>query len=231
MKKSNAGVGVGIALGALAVSAAAFAGWKHKQNKANLLEGPEEIETSCEVMDGEGNVAYTAHSSQITDESRNLIIEYPQIEGFEDELLMNTINSVIRESVIPWTANPYINTKLSYKITKATTEILSVRFEGVTDIQAMSEDEKINTSVNIDMITGKRIDYNDLIHDVEAHSELINQKAEEEEKILFQGEGLKFYMVNDGTMYYYMPLDDSSSEFVEIFVSDDEQSLMMNYYS
>lgn len=221
-----------VLIGVLALSTALFVGCTPKTTEptdtdttVTAPEGTEDTDATIEIESGR----YTVVDKEYEEEERDIFILYPQIEGLADEEKMASINSTIEEFVLSWTDEPYLNTFVMYEAKRQDEDYFSFSLTGATEIQDMGDGVVIQHSMNIDMKSGEVISYDNFVADKAALVELVNQKAAEVGQPLFEGEGMRFYIVDGGVTFFYMPMDDSAKSFVEIFLSNDELEGIVNW--
>ncbi|MEG0775446.1 hypothetical protein [Clostridium sp.] len=163
----------------------------------------------------------------------NTKIFYPQISEYPGELLMDYMNQNLRKIVdIYGKEEMYQNISIDYKITKMNNDILSVLFKGSGKI---SDGREINIqkSVNLDIKTSNKIEFHNLIKSDQtsktAVMEILKEKSKEvgiknEEEL----EGINVYFEGENVVFFYMPADDSATNFVEISVPIKEIESFIN---
>lgn len=163
----------------------------------------------------------------------NTKIFYPQISGYPGELLMDYMNQNLRKIVdIYGKEEMYQNISIDYNITKMNKDILSVLFKGSGKI---SDGREINIqkSVNLDIKTSNKIEFHNLIKSEQtskpAVMEILKKKAKgiglkNEEEL----EGINVYFEGENVVFFYMPADDSATNFVEISVPIKEIESFIN---
>lgn len=155
---------------------------------------------------------------------------YPQMEGFRGELLQDYINQSLMRVAEKYTnKEEYSNVKIDYTVTRNDEKILSVLFKGTADLENIGiYDINILESVNLDIEKStNEIDYYNLIQDSEeAQNEVISKlnevALEMGLKEGFEAEGVRIYFEADDIVFFYMPLDDSAKDFVQLHVPENE---------
>lgn len=161
------------------------------------------------------------------EQDRHIKISYPQISGFKGELLQDYMNQSLREPVeFLTTGNSYNDLELDYRVTLKTQEMLSVILIGTGQLEGGRKFNYLD-SVNLDLKTSNEITFENFIKDDptsrDAFAKLLDLKAKEAgypEGADY--EGLRLFFRPDEVVFYYMPLDDSAKEFVQISVPNVE---------
>ena len=160
---------------------------------------------------------------------------YPQVEVYGGELLKGYINQSLKRVTDMYTKNPeYTNVKIDYTVTRNDEEILSVLFTGTADMKTTGKNINIMDSVNIDIAKStNEITYNNLIKDTpearEAVWNILDSAARKKGiKGGLEAEGIRIYFKDDDIVFYYMPLDDSAEEFVELSIPESEIKEYLN---
>ncbi|RKD21608.1 hypothetical protein SAMN02745883_01015 [Caminicella sporogenes DSM 14501] len=166
---------------------------------------------------------YSINKETFKDESRNITIYYPQIKEYSGELVMDNINQSLRKIVDTYGKDKtYTDVSIDYEITKSSNDILSVLFKGkgkLTDIGEVN----IMQSVNLDVHSSNEINYENFVKDDEAVRKILDKKAKEQGlKDGVEAEGIRVYFKDSDVVFYYMPLDDSAKEFIEVSVPYEE---------
>ncbi|SHH41749.1 hypothetical protein SAMN02745135_00738 [Caloranaerobacter azorensis DSM 13643] len=165
---------------------------------------------------------YSIDKELFKDKSRNIAIYYPQIKNYSEKL-MNNMNKSLQEIVnIYGNDKTYTDISIDYKITKSSNDILSVLFKGKGKLSDIGE-INIMQSINLDMASSNEMNYENLIKDKEAVMKILNEKAKKQGlKDGIEAEGIRIYFKDSNVVFYYMPLDDSAKEFIEITVPYEE---------
>ncbi|CAH2214114.1 hypothetical protein [Tepidibacter aestuarii] len=159
---------------------------------------------------------------------KNTKIFYPQIKGYPGELLMDYMNqSLIKTADLYGNEDPYTDVQIDYEITKMDNNILSVLFIGTGKIQGHG-DINIKHSVNLDIKTSNEINYNNLVKDNDGVIKILNEKAKEKGLESVEAEGIRVYFEEENVVFYYMPLDDSAKEFIELSIPMNELEGLLN---
>lgn len=155
-------------------------------------------------------------------------IFYPQIKNYPGELLMDYANqSLKRTANIYGSEDLYTDVNIGYEITKMDGNILSVLFKGTGKI-INHGDIKIQHSINLDMASSlNEITYDNYIKEDEASQKEVKKILDEKakEKGIERGieaEGIRLYFKGEDVIFYYMPLDDATKEFIELSVPVEE---------
>lgn len=82
----------------------------------------------------------------------------PQIDGMNDTALQDTINNILKMSIIP----PGASLKGDFEVTFYNSKILGIHFQGVTSAPEGSQPSNIDKAVHIDLTTGKIYELEDL---------------------------------------------------------------------
>ena len=111
---------------------------------------------------------------------------------------------------------------------------MSVLFTGTADMKTTGKNINIMDSVNIDIAKStNEITYNNLIKDTpearEAVWNILDSAARKKGiKGGLEAEGIRIYFKDDDIVFYYMPLDDSAEEFVELSIPESEIKEYLN---
>ncbi|WXR62479.1 hypothetical protein WG909_04355 [Peptostreptococcaceae bacterium AGR-M142] len=213
-----------------------------KQNESN-----NDLKDKTNVVEVQNNVSidYSIEEQVYKDENKNIVIKYPLIKGLKGELTMDYINQSLSNAVSIYKnkindsvnsqkdikselEDGYFDTNIDYKITRQDNEILSVVYSGEGKIryQGLNEDFEANilSSKNIDIATATEIEFSNYIKEdkLDEVKSILDQKAKKKGLNGFEAEGVRIYFKTDSVVFYYMPLDDSVKEFVELEVSNEE---------
>lgn len=174
-----------------------------------------------------GDMTSTDASYEVTREvykceGANILIYYPLVEGFRGELLMDYMNqSLAKITEMYGNTETYENVMISYVVTRMDDEILSVVFTGTADIKNFKT-INVQQSVNLDMTTSNEINYSNFVKDDVAVRAILDEKAKEEGLMGLEAEGIRLFFLDGEVIFYYMPLDDMATEFINLKVSMDE---------
>lgn len=170
------------------------------------------------VPDGYGLV-----TNVYEDAEGRIKIIYPQISGFQGALLQEYMNQSLRKPVDALKGDSfYTELTVDYKITRKDREILSVIFTGTGKLDSGREFNYFK-SVNLDLKTSNEITFDNFFKEDpearEAVSERLDQKAREAGfSAGAEYEGLRIYFKSGEVVFFYMPLDDSAKNFIQISV-------------
>ncbi len=174
------------------------------------------------------SLSYDITKEVLEGEDKNTKIFYPQIKDYQGELLMDYMNQSLRKTAdLYGNEDPYTDVQIDYEITKMDNDILSVLFKGTGKIEGHG-DINIKHSVNLDMKSSNEIDYNNLVKNNEELMKILNEKAKEKGLEGVEAEGIRVYFEEENIVFYYMPLDDSAKEFIELSVPMNELKGLLN---
>jgi hypothetical protein len=97
---------------------------------------------------------------------KNVIINYPQINGLSDINKQSTINKLIKDEAQAYISNGVednLNLEIDYKITLANANVLSIQYSGLANLEQAAHPSHVFYTTNIDMNNGKIIKLNDLL--------------------------------------------------------------------
>jgi hypothetical protein len=163
----------------------------------------------------------------------NITIEYPQLSGFQGELLMGYMNQSLKKVVEKYSGSDYTNVVIDYVVTRQDDTVLSVLFKGTGELKNVGS-ISIMESVNLDIgKTTNEIKYDNLIKNSdEARSFLKNKLNQAAEQKGIQGglnaEGIRIYFTSTDVVFFYMLPDDNAKEFVELKISKTELEPYLN---
>lgn len=217
-----------ILVSALLISSITFVGCDVKEepigNKDEIKkEQPAGNEQEAEKKEDSSDLNYETTKKVLEVAEKNINIEYPQVQNYPGELLMDYMNqSLMKITDIYGNEDQYTDVQIDYEITKMDENILSVLFRGTGKIKDFGE-INIKYSINLDMASSSNeIAYNNLIKDDEQSKEkvnkILNQKAKDKGLKGLEAEGIRIYFKGENVVFYYMPLDDSAKEFIELSV-------------
>ncbi len=166
--------------------------------------------------DVEEKASYVIGEGRFENAIKNNIVFYPTMNDFRGELLQDYMNqSLIKIVEIYGTSDYYSDVDIKFEITNMDDKILSVVYKGTAHLQG-GKQINIMHSMNLDVAySSNEINYGNLVKDDYAIRALLTEKAKEM-NIIFEAEGIRVYFKDDEIVFYYMPLDDSAIEFVEI---------------
>lgn len=152
-------------------------------------------------------------------------IEYPQMNGLKGELIQDYINQSLASIVSTYGADDYAEASIRYTVKLQSDEVLSVLYEGTVIPSGLDKTVSIFQSVNVDIKSSNEITVDNFITDPEGLKKLL----ESQQKTNLEYEGLHFYFENDSIIFYYMPLDDSETEFVKISVKREQLDSLVQW--
>lgn len=199
------------------------AGETQQEQPADNQEDDKKEETEKESQSL--NYEVTKEALEIAD--KNIKIFYPQVKDYSGELVMEYMNQNLKKIVDTYGNNDsYTDMEIDYEITKMDENILSVLFRGTGKMEGIGEIE-ITQSMNLDMASsGNEITYDNFIKDDEEAKEEVKNILDEKAKAIglkgLEAEGIRIYFNEENVVFYYMPLDDSAKEFVELSVPMEE---------
>ncbi|WFD11592.1 hypothetical protein [Tepidibacter hydrothermalis] len=174
------------------------------------------------------SLSYDTTKEVLEVKDKNTKVFYPQIKDYPGELLMDYINQSLKKTADLYAnEDPYTDVKVDYEITKMDNDILSVLFKGTGKIEGHGE-INIKHSVNIDMKSSNEINYNNLVKDNDGLMKMLNKKAKEKGLESVEAEGIRVYFEEENVVFYYMPLDDSAKEFIELSIPMNELKGLLN---
>lgn len=181
------------------------------------------------------NLSYAITKKVVLSKDKDSIIFYPQMQNYRGELFMSYMNQSLKKITnIYLNSEVYTNVELDYEIKKKDEKILSILFTGTAKVLGTKE-INIKQSVNLDIKSTNEITYFNLIKDDKESKEnvlkILNNKAKAQG--LHNGieaEGIRIYFEGDNVIFYYMPLDDSAKEFVEVIVPFKEMQKYASTY-
>lgn len=186
----------------------------------------EKLNSGSEIADEDLN--YDVIREVHEDKEANIFIAYPQIANFPGELLMDYINQPLGRIALSYgSPEAYENVNIDYEITRMDNDVLSVLFKGTADMKGFRTVD-VTQSVNIDMATSNEISYHNLVKDDQAVRLVLDEKAKEQGLNGLEAEGIRVYFTEDAVVFYYMPLDDSATEFINLEVSMAELEGLIN---
>jgi hypothetical protein len=166
-------------------------------------------------------------------QDNNSKIYYPQVSGYKGQLLMDYMNQSLKKVIDRYgKGETYKDVSIDYKITKMDRDILSIAFKGTGKISGGKE-INILQSVNLDIKTSNLIEFNNLVKaDQESGTEvraMINLKAKSMGlKSGAEFERVSLFFESDNIVFFYMPADDSATDFVEISIPKKELEIYTN---
>ncbi|WP_026895788.1 hypothetical protein [Clostridiisalibacter paucivorans] len=177
----------------------------------------ENTESNVSVED----VKYDISKESVEVKDKNIEIFYPEVVDYPGELLMGYMNQSLKEIADIYSdSTSYSNVSIDYEIGKMDDDILSVIFRGSANMEGIG-DINILDSVNLDVISSNEIEYDNFIK--EDKEDKVKEILDEKLKDMgmengLEAEGIRIYFKDDNVVFYYMPLDDSAKEFVEVSV-------------
>lgn len=165
-------------------------------------------------------------------ESGDIKIHYPQMKNYPGELSQDYINQSLKKIVNLFSKNDYYSkATINYQITKQDQKIVSVLFTGTVQLNDIGQ-VNIQRSMNLDLASTNEINYQDYIKDDQTAqtkvNNILNEKAQAKGLSSFEAEGVQIYFQDNNVIFFYMPLDDSAKEFVELSVPIKELDGIIN---
>lgn len=161
-------------------------------------------------------------------------IYYPQVRNYKGQLYMDYINQSLKKIADKYNDNnAYSKLKLDYEVTRMDNRILSVLYKGTAEMKDIGK-ISIQESVSLDMLkSSNEIEFDNLVKSNEkarnAVIGILNEKAKEKGLSGFEAEGVRLYFTEENIVFYYMPLDDSAREFVELTIPEKEIIQYINF--
>jgi len=160
---------------------------------------------------------------------------YPQAENYKSELLTGYINqSLIKIAKKYSDKSKYKNVDLDYELTRMDKDILSVLYKGTAYMEGIGC-INIQESINLDMKDStNEIDYENIIKDNEEARHRVRERLDEEAVNIgieygLEAEGIRVYFDGKDTIvFFYMPLDDTAREFVELKIPKKDIKAYLN---
>lgn len=176
------------------------------------------------------SASYDLSEKIFENKDRNIIIHYPEMINLKGELLQDYINQSLESIIgIYGESESYSDINVMYEVTRMDDEILSVVFRGTGKFSGL-RDISILKSVNLDVSkSSKEINYTNLINDDSTMRKILADKVVNLELAnFFEAEGISIYFNNNQVVFYYMPLDDSAVNFIEVPVAVEEIEELLN---
>ncbi|WP_053954957.1 DUF3298 and DUF4163 domain-containing protein [Inediibacterium massiliense] len=175
---------------------------------------------------------YDIEKKVVEDKVHHLKIVYPQIKNYKGELTQDDMNQSLQKIVEMYKIDSYTDVNINYEIKKMNHDVLSVLFTGTG--KTMGKDINIQHSVNLDMKkSGNEIVFENIIKKDEPSKKAVIKILNDQAKACglegLEAEGIRIYFKADQVFFYYMPLDDSATSFIEFGVSKDELAPYMNH--
>lgn len=166
---------------------------------------------------------YSLVAREFIDKERNIIIQYPEIQGFRGKLLQEYMNQSLAKILKVYGQNEgYSDITIRYEITRMDEDVLSVVYRGKA-LFSGSRQFSILKSMNLD--TGRssnEINYGNFVLDDAEVRKLIGEKAVKTGIVkFFEAEGISLYFKGDSAVFFYMPPDDMADAFIEVAISLD----------
>jgi hypothetical protein len=146
---------------------------------------------------------------------------------------MDYMNQDLRKIVdIYGKGETYQNITIDYKITKMNKDILSVLFKG-TGKTSDGREINIQKSVILDIKTSNKIGFHNFIKSDQTSEPAVRKILRQKAKVIGlkneeELEGINIYFEGENVVFFYMPADDSSTNFVEISVPIKEVESFLN---
>jgi len=198
-----------------------------EENEISIENNPvEEVQDEEQVV----NASYDLLEKVFENKEKNIVIHYPEMTGFRGELLQDYINQSLASILgIYGDSESYSDIDVMYEVTRMDDEMLSVVFRG-TGKFSEQRDINILKSVNLDVAkSSNEINYSNLINDDAAMRQILAKKVVDLKLAdFFEAEGIRIYFNDDQVVFYYMPLDDSAVDFIEVPVAVEEIKELLN---
>lgn len=204
----------------------------NKAEKENGDELNQQSQSGSEQNQEELDLGYSITKEKVEDKATNTIIYYPQVSEYPGELLQDYMNqSLKRITQIYLDEETYTNVEVEYEVTYMDENILSVLFKGTGKLLG-TKDINILQSINLDMTTSNEINFENFVkEDNESREEvmkILNEKIQDLGLEEVEAEGIRMYFQGENVVFYYMPLDDSAEEFIELKVHKSELEGFVN---
>lgn len=165
-------------------------------------------------------------------ESDNIKIHYPQMQNYPGELSQDYMNQSLKKIVDQFSKNDlYSQATINYQVTKQDQNNVSILFTGTGQVNGIGQ-VNIQRSMNLDLASTNEINYQNYIKDDQTSqtelNNILNDKAQAKGLPGFEAEGVQIYFQDNNVIFYYMPLDDSAKEFVELSVPVKELDGIIN---
>jgi hypothetical protein len=195
-----------------------------------------DIPTNTTTENSEKNIGISSSNSdygttrELLDvNSKNTKIYYPKLRGYKGELSMDYMNQSIKQ-IADFYANEgdYTDVQLDYEVKRLDENIVSILFKGTAKHSGLRE-INIQKSINLDVKSSNPIVYENFIKNDEKVRKLLDAKAKNEGiNEGFEAEGIFIYFEGDCVVFFYMPLDDSAKDWVELSVPLSEFDGLIN---
>jgi hypothetical protein len=155
--------------------------------------------------------------------SKNTKIYYPKLQGYKGELSMDYMNQSIKQLADLYAnSSDYTDVQLDYEVKRIDDKVVSILFKG-TGKHNGSREINIQKSVNLDVKSTNSIAYENFIKKDEGSraevTKLLDVKAKNAGITKgFEAEGIFIYFKGNSVVFFYMPLDDSAKDWVELSV-------------
>lgn len=223
-----------VVVSALLISSITFVGCSPKEapvDNSQDIQKEQPADNGQEAGDSDikedNALNYEVNKEVLEVADKNIKILYPQVANYPGELLMDYMNQSLKKITdIYGEEGSYTDVNIEYEITRMDEDILSVVFKGTGKMEGIGE-VAIKQSMNLDMASSSNeINYENLIKDDEKSKEevmkILNEKAKANGLEGVEAEGIRIYFDEENVVFYYMPLDDSAKEFIEISVPMNE---------
>jgi hypothetical protein len=171
----------------------------------------------------ESSLEYSTTRQLLEVSSKNTKIYYPKLQGYKGELSMDYMNQSIKQ-LADYYANSsdYTDVQLDYEVKRIDEKVVSILFKG-TGKHNGSREINIQKSVNLDVESTNSIVYENFIKKDEGSraevTKLLDVKAKNAGITKgFEAEGIFIYFEGNSVVFFYMPLDDSAKDWVELSV-------------
>ena len=156
-------------------------------------------------------------------------VYYPKMSNYKGELTQDYINQSLENAVKMYAdKGSYSSAQIDYDIKRMDSDVLSIVFKGTAEPRGLGREVNIMQSVNIDVATSNEITYENLVKDDESMRKVLAKKLKESKNMEFEAEGIRVYFDNGSIVFFYMPLDDSAEEFIQIEVTEGEIEDILN---
>ncbi|MDF2590767.1 MAG: hypothetical protein K0R05_4805 [Anaerocolumna sp.] len=176
---------------------------------------------SIEAKDSSLEYSTTRQILEVT--SKNTKIYYPKLQGYKGELSMDYMNQSIKQLAESFVEGAdYTDVQLDYEVKRIDEKVVSILFKGTGKLSG-SREINIQKSVNLDVKSTNPIVFENFIKQDESSraevAKLLDVKAKNAGITTgFEAEGIFIYFEGDIVVFYYMPLDDSAKDWVELSV-------------
>jgi hypothetical protein len=171
----------------------------------------------------ESSLEYSTTRQLLEVSSKNTKIYYPKLQGYKGELSMDYMNQSIKQ-LADFYANSsdYTDVQLDYEVKRIDDKVVSILLKGTGKLSG-SREINIQKSVNLDVKSTNSIAYENFIKKDEGSRaeviKLLDAKAKNAGITKgFEAEGIFIYFEGNNVVFFYMPLDDSAKDWIELSV-------------